>query len=809
MFSRSLVLATLVFLSFVLARGQERFTPCTPAEKFIAITVSAKTIAGSDNTPSRNIWTLVGTPGPDRVVVPGDDVLKARIMELMQEIVDSGAELGVGKGGNPEPGDPPQLELFLADLDSVRPGFQLVLPAELTSPPRSADLGHNFTVHLCLKYEAPTIPSSVQIEIQTLAAAQGTTPRIAKTFQLADAKPDLVNTFAGNIRVNVSYAAADLQDAKRDPAVNTDQAADQRLKTELLSVAARAFDEAIAKGLLSAEGKPLFDRFSGNDVAQSVQDALTSRYSLNGFEPLIDWAKVRVRVGVIDLSPNSPWKISITDLQLSQRIDIEVVKNQKEIEYQDDQSADRKFVEKRRKVREKLIQDHLNSFSARPGRILTTEQIKADQETLSSDKDVSSLERVRSEASNQDLVYPVTRRMKDDKELATKLGVGYSPEEHFTGTIAFDETNFLGFAEKMNLGYEGGPQVQKIRFNLQRLFNSSDTQGWRIRLFDLNVQYFTDKDTRFGNLTPDEVAAREAGSAVRFSIAYDSFSILDHSLENCFSEEGRKRTRLYLVANPLLAYRDVNIREDEFLSSLIELDKSLLPRSRTQVTTLSLDVNAGLRHDFRDGKRAGLGVFNLSMQSGMARSFEAFGADYRFNKLRALVSADLSFGTLSSKDFFVRYNRNMSTSTPGTPLFELGRLGGPLTVRGLEEGEFIGRKLSADQFELGINALVLWHVVTRKPVEEMLLRDCLDESTSGLPFDVSNAYLKVFYDLGRVHDQDSFVNPIARTARGYGIALELRQMAGKNVNLSIGYAYSPDSALHKSGTVYTGVSYTF
>jgi len=151
----------------------------------------------------------------------------------------------------------------------------------------------------------------------------------------------------------------------------------------------------------------------------------------------------------------------------------------------------------------------------------------------------------------------------------------------------------------------------------------------------------------------------------------------------------------------------------------------------------------------------------------------------------------------------------MSTSTPGTPLFELGRLGGPLTVRGLEEGEFIGRKLSADQFELGINALVLWHVVTRKPVEEMLLRDCLDESTSGLPFDVSNAYLKVFYDLGRVHDQDSFVNPIARTARGYGIALELRQMAGKNVNLSIGYAYSPDSALHKSGTVYTGVSYTF
>jgi len=94
------MLVTLVFLAFVLTSAQERFTPCTPAEKFIAVTVTAKTIPASDNTPARNIWILVGTPGPDQVVVPGDDVLKTRILELMQEIVDSGAELGIGKGGN-------------------------------------------------------------------------------------------------------------------------------------------------------------------------------------------------------------------------------------------------------------------------------------------------------------------------------------------------------------------------------------------------------------------------------------------------------------------------------------------------------------------------------------------------------------------------------------------------------------------------------------------------------------------------------------------------------------------------------------
>src|SRR5678815_540762 len=355
MFLRSLMLVTLLTFSFVLASGQERFTPCIPPDKFIEVSITPKTIAPSDTSPARNIWILVRTPGPDQVVVPGDDALKARIMELMQEIVDSGAEVGIGKGGNPEPGDPPQLELFLADLDSVRPGFQLVLPTELNSPPGTSDLGHTFTIRLCLKFAPPTIPSSVQIEIQTLAAAQATTLRIAKTLELADAKPDLVNALAGRIRVNISYAPADLQDARRDPDINSDQAAEVRVKKELLAVAAKAFDEAIAKGLLSADGKPLFDRFSGKEVAQSVQDSLTSTYNLNGFEPLIDWAKVKVRVGVIEQSSTSPWNISISDLQLSQRIDIEVVKNSTEIAYQDDKSADKKFAEKRQKVREELI----------------------------------------------------------------------------------------------------------------------------------------------------------------------------------------------------------------------------------------------------------------------------------------------------------------------------------------------------------------------------------------------------------------------------------------------------------------------
>jgi hypothetical protein len=801
-------LVALLLLFTFLVNGQDRFTVCSPANKFIEIRVTAKTVSASENSPTRNIWVLAGTPGPEQVVVPGDDLLKGRIMEIMQQIQDSGLEIGVGKGGNPEPGDPNQLELLLADLDSVRPGFELILPVELTNPPLNSDLGKLFTVRLCLKYDSCKVPDSLQINIKTLASASGTASEISKTVDLSVAIPGLANTPAGHIPVTIGFTDIDLRDAKRDLTINSDAAAVERTSSELLSVAAKAFNEAIDKGLLTSSGVPRVDPCSGKAVAENVENALTNVYNLNLFDPQVDWARVKVRVGVVDSTPGSPWNISVSNLQLSQKIDIEVVKNPREMEY-DNTSIEPKFAVKRQRLREKLVQNHSNSLSARPGRILTTEQIKADQEKLSTDKDVSSVERIRSDGQAQHLIYTVTRKMQADKDLATRLGVGYSPEDDFSGSLSFEENNFLGIAESAKLAYEGGPQIQKVRFNFARPFFSEDTKGWHATLFDITVQYFSDKDTRFGNLTPDEVAAREAGSTIRFSVAYDSFSLLDHSRENCFSEEDRKRTRLYLVANPVFSYRDVNIREDQFLSTLVSFDTSLLPRSRTQVTSLSLDVNAGVSHDFRHGQRAGLGIFNLSMQSAMARSFEAFGADYKFNKLRALISADMTFGVSSAKDFFVRYNRVMSTSTHGTPLFELARLGGPLTVRGLEEGEIIGRKLSADQFEFGVNALVLWHFVSRKPVASMLLRDCLDDSTPSLPIDLSNAYLKVFYDLGRVHDPDSFLDPVSKSTRGYGLAFELRQLGGKNINLSIGYAYSPDSALHKSGTIYTGVSYTF
>ena len=206
-----------------------------------------------------------------------------------------------------------------------------------------------------------------------------------------------------------------------------------------------------------------------------------------------------------------------------------------------------------------------------------------------------------------------------------------------------------------------------------------------------------------------------------------------------------------------------------------------------------------------------MGKLNVSFNGRLQRGFRLFGADYKYNKASASVTFEAFFGSSSPRDYFFRYTRVMSTATHGTPVFELFRLGGPGSVRGIEEGEFIGRKMSADQFEVGINVLLLWQWIARNNAAKDLQRDeCEGEVESALPVDLSKTYLKVFYDLGRINDQDSFsTGPVRLSARGYGLAFELRQLGGQDINLTIGYAYSPESRLHRSGTVYTGVSYSF
>jgi len=159
----------------------------------------------------------------------------------------------------------------------------------------------------------------------------------------------------------------------------------------------------------------------------------------------------------------------------------------------------------------------------------------------------------------------------------------------------------------------------------------------------------------------------------------------------------------------------------------------------------------------------------------------------------------VKFGFSRSQDFLARYRLGMAAASSGAPLFELPRLGGADGVRGIEEGEAIGRKLGYAQFSAGpsIENVVTWFR-KKRPADARLG-----------PIKLSDTYITGFYDRGGAFAKGGLADLLWPTAAsGYGFAVELQNFSvgSKRGRLSIGYGYSPDSGRHRHGVPITSIS---
>jgi hypothetical protein len=75
---------------------------------------------------------------------------------------------------------------------------------------------------------------------------------------------------------------------------------------------------------------------------------------------------------------------------------------------------------------------------------------------------------------------------------------------------------------------------------------------------------------------------------------------------------------------------------------------------------------------------------------------------------------------------------------------------------------------------------------------------------------LATTYVKVFYDRGATANTASAANLLAvsHAAHGYGVAAEVSGLPvlKRRASLTIGYGRSPQSLLHRSGMIITGVS---
>ena len=109
-----------------------------------------------------------------------------------------------------------------------------------------------------------------------------------------------------------------------------------------------------------------------------------------------------------------------------------------------------------------------------------------------------------------------------------------------------------------------------------------------------------------------------------------------------------------------------------------------------------------------------LGAVNLGLDAGMLRAGPAMNSDFDFERYSATVRVQGFAGITGPEDFLIRYVRGIGMGSRAMPLFELFQLGGNNSVRGIEQGEFVGRGIAFDQSEVGVNTASVWRWVSRK-----------------------------------------------------------------------------------------------
>jgi hypothetical protein len=380
--------------------------------------------------------------------------------------------------------------------------------------------------------------------------------------------------------------------------------------------------------------------------------------------------------------------------------------------------------------------------------------------------------------------------------LKVTIGVGYSPEQQWFGKSDFQASNLVlqlreGSLPQENdsFTYAGGNQMQKLNalWALDWVPDSSrSTYG-----FHLAGDYLQDLNQRFGNLTGPILRDRERGIEPSFVYTFAS-SEIDAQLQPAKNLYGVQATTGF-------RYRRVNV-EPSF-------GNILPPLATGSLVAYFLDLTPSYRFDSQiAADHGGIGGVDLNAAMHLIRGLPA--GDFAFTQVLGSMRGTLYFGVATPRDFLLRFRKGLGTNTGAPPLFELFRLGGSDTLRGMEQGEFVGQKIAFEQGDAGVSVrqIVAWFKHDAKKLEP-------EQSPKPSPIDLSKIYVLGFYDRARITTASTFSDLLwfNHAPKGYGAEVEIESLSAgtKRLSLSLGYGYSPDSVLHRKGVVVTSAQLDF
>jgi hypothetical protein len=427
------------------------------------------------------------------------------------------------------------------------------------------------------------------------------------------------------------------------------------------------------------------------------------------------------------------------------------------------------------------IAPQLNDLS---GHVPTVVTVEAARKALSVYKLVSGGVDVRAAGSN--IILSGTRRWSMGKLNAdASLTGSITPEDFVTGKASLDASNLIRnilpvpVGETYNLSVQGGSEVQRatLDFSIPRTYSKNWLKSFG---FTHSLLFTRDAKQRFGDDNPKVLP-----------LIYRQMGMMPQ----LFFELNR------VPGDPWLFSARAAVSYD-WRSVLIAprtAGAANLVDGQLAAPTAELKLITG--HDSNTGF---VGSTRLEIDATGRRGTHALAGDFAFEQFTISARGEVFFGAERNSDFFLRYERGLGMSGAGTPLFELMRLGGPTNVRGLENGEFIGRNLAYDQSGAGVSVAAITNTFHKAAG---------GKSPVVGGFDLANVYVVGLYDRGRVTNAGNLGDllSVGPAAHSYGIAGELRKMPanGKLANLTIGWARSPQSGLHSHGVMTLGVSMDF
>lgn len=741
-------------------------------QDFLRVRAKAQSIQVPGDTQPKTRWVVLDLANAE-VHVQDPDLRDAIVQSLQKMAVEDHPWVARGTAWN-----------FFGQIvqrvsSKVSGNFEITPPSAVLKPATPANSEVNDLWKITY---VPEVIRNLEIVIATAGAqkAESTASKDFKTMADVAAAFGIGNLTEQEkkIPVTIEYATSDLAaKAKESP-----DAVKAAVEKELLKVAGYSFLKAKSGGLVLGQKLP--------QNRSAIEEQIQHTYSTAKIQ---GWpspkATIRQRA-----QGTGTWILTVENARLvgDVKIKVEPIKLQQQLKDKGQTDDANKLENRRKEIEAGYNNRYTPRLLAQAHEVPTKDQIDKDTSLLAQLSDVAN---VTPTAEGSTLVFDINRRPQI-ASLSIKGGFGYSPEDSFTGLAQISASNLLHLNETFSLSFIGGNEVLRGNVSFSVYWEERERRQY-FRSFNLSGKYFRDRNQRLGNPQGPKLKDTESGAEAKFSTGYDSFTPRNYILRAEGLDKNRKRVRYGMKLDAGFDYKDVSIQPDK---------QSPAPVVEGQVAVVSLLLDQGLSFDLRKTPLSRAGELDAFLTASAKKAFNFLGADFPFEQFSINIGGQLFFGPTSPTDIFLRFTSEVGVSSSRTPVFEQFRLGGPNNVRGLEEGEFIGRNMNFERAEVGFKSTYLLNLFKRKPGN----KDAANPQPTVGGIDLSNTYLKAFYDWGRVTNKASLADlfKLASGVQGVGIGIELRglNLGGKRASLTIGYAYSHDSLLHKSGVLVTGMS---